>query len=173
VQQRNAGSGAPALIRPATATDAEALRRFLAGLSPRTAYSRFFTGLGHIPDRMLAWLLPRGSDQDVLVAVHRGEIVGHGMYTVARGPEAGAELAVVVADAWQRNGLGPRLIQGLLDRAAGRGIRQVRFTVLAGNLPANRIAMRSWPRARPVIDHGVYEYLVPLAERVAAGPAAA
>jgi RimJ/RimL family protein N-acetyltransferase len=88
------------------------------------------------------------------------------MYTVT--PDGVAELAVVVADAWQRNGIGPRLVRSLLDHAEARGLREARFTVLAGNLPANRLAARVWPHAAPVMDHGVYEYRVPLAERVAA-----
>ena len=153
-------------IRPATADDREALRRFLTGLSPRTAYSRFFTGLGTVPDRLLTWLLPRAPEQEVLVAEHGSDIVGHVMYTVDG--DGAAELAVVVTDAWQRRGLGPRLVRAVLDRAADRGVGETRFTVLASNLAANRIAGRVWPGARPVMDHGVYEYRVALAGRVAA-----
>jgi GNAT superfamily N-acetyltransferase len=154
--------GSTPTIRPAAPGDAERLRRFLTGLSAQTTQSRFFTGLGRIPDRLLAWLLPAGPDRDVLVAVHAGEIVGHGMATAGAGDGSVAEIAVVVADAWQRHGLGQRLIDALLDRAARRGVHEVRFTVLAANLPVNRFAARSWPQFRPVMDHGVYEYAVPL-----------
>jgi GNAT superfamily N-acetyltransferase len=163
--------GVPAMnvsIRPATTGDREALRRFLTGLSPRTAYNRFFTGLGTVPERLLGWLLPGDPAQEVRVAVHSGGcgLVGHAMYTVT--PDGVAELAVVVADAWQRRGIGPRLVRSLLDHAQARGLCEARFTVLAGNLPANRLAARIWPAAKPVMDHGVYEYHVPLAARVAA-----
>jgi RimJ/RimL family protein N-acetyltransferase len=85
------------------------------------------------------------------------------MYSTAPGNERSADLAVVVADAWQRCGIGPRLIQGLLDIGSRHGLREVRFTILAGNLPAARLAARLWPGARPTIDQGVYEYVLPLA----------
>ena len=155
-------------IRPAAGTDADGLRRFLTGLSARTAYSRFFTGLGPVPDRLLRWLLRNDPGQEVLLAVHGGEIVGHGMYTVAPGRTGLAELAVVVTDAWQRRGLGPRLVEALLAAARTHGIRQIGFTVLADNRPANRLALRTWPQARPVMDHGVYEYLIPVTGAIAA-----
>jgi GNAT superfamily N-acetyltransferase len=149
-------------IRRADAADADRLRRFLVGLSERTTYHRFFTGLGRVPNRLLAWLLPPGSSRVVLVAVHDGEIVGHGMYSAVAGEETTADLAVVVADAWQRRGIGPRLVEGLLDIGVDHGVRTVRFTILAGNLPANRLAARFWPGARPELDQGVYEYVLPV-----------
>jgi RimJ/RimL family protein N-acetyltransferase len=158
-------------IRRAVGSDADSLRRFLAGLSARTAYNRFFTGLGTMPDRLLRWLLGQAGDQEVVLAVHGGEIVGHCMYTALPHRKGVAELAIVVADAWQRHGLGPRLAQALLAAARRHGIREIGFTVLADNRPANRLALRSWPQARPEIDHGVYEYLVLLEDVLAASPA--
>jgi GNAT superfamily N-acetyltransferase len=159
-------------IRAAAGTDTDRLRRFLAGLSLETAYRRFFTGIGSVPDRLLRWLLaqepahPAGRRHGVaVVAVHDGEVVGHGMYVRLPGQAPVAELAIVVADAWQGHGIGPRLADAVLAEARADGVREIAFTVLADNRPANVLAARSWPRAAPVIDHGVYEYLVPLAER--------
>lgn len=149
-------------VRRAEAGDADGLRRFLAGLSERTTYLRFFTGLGRVPSRLLAWLLPHGSNRVVLLAVGAGEIVGHGMYATVAGDEGAVDLAVVVADAWQRCGIGPRLIQGLLDIGLAHGVREVRFTVLASNQTVNRLVARFWPGARPAIDQGVYEYVLPV-----------
>src|SRR5215813_7470304 len=102
-------------VRPASAADADGLRSFLAGLSERTTYRRFFTGLGRVPSRLLAWLLPQGPSRVVLLAIGSGEIVRHGMYATVPGDEHTAEVALVVADAWQRCGIGRRLIEGLLD----------------------------------------------------------
>ncbi len=150
-------------IRRADVTDADGLRRFLSGLSERTTYRRFFTGLGRVPNRLLAWLLPHGSSRVVLLAVHANEIVGHAMYGTAPGNEGAADLAVVVADAWQRCGIGRRLIAGLLDTAESHGVGEVRFTILAGNQPAARFAARLWPGVRPEINQGVYEYALPVA----------
>jgi RimJ/RimL family protein N-acetyltransferase len=155
-------------IRPAAEADAERLRRFLAGLSTRTAYQRFFSGLGPVSNAMLARLLPHGRQQDTVVAVHGDEIVAHAMCARMPGQDDIAELAVVVADAWQQRGLGPRLVGSVLAAAQGHGVRTVEFTVLADNRPANRLAKRSWPQARPVVGQGVYQYLVGLTEPDAA-----
>jgi GNAT superfamily N-acetyltransferase len=157
-----AGRCLEVIMRRADAADGDRLRRFLAGLSERTTYRRFFTGLGRVPNRLLVWLLPHGSSRVVLLAIHGDEIVGHGMYSAVPGDESTADLAVVVADAWQRCGIGLRLIEGLLNIGVDNGVREVRFTILAGNLPANRFAARLWPGARPKIDQGVYEYVLPI-----------
>ena len=149
-------------VRPAHAGDAEGLRRFLTGLSQRTVYLRFFTGLGRVPDRMLGWLLPDCPHRVVLLAVVAGEIVGHAMYSTVPGDEAVADVAVVVADGWQRRGLGVRLIRGLLDIVRAYGVRDVRFTVLVGNLAAHRLVASFWPGAQPVLEQGVYEYALPV-----------
>jgi GNAT superfamily N-acetyltransferase len=142
-------------LRCAMPTDADGLRRFLTGLTPRTAYLRFFTGLGHVPNRLLRWLLP-DAGRVVLLALVAGEVVGHAMYvTVA---DDAADLAVVVADAWQRQGLGPRLVRELLDVGRLHGLREIRFTILAGNLPAHRMLARFGTTPRGVLDDGVYSY---------------
>jgi acetyltransferase len=156
------------IVRHASAADTDGLRHFLGRLSERTVYLRFFTGLGQVPNRLLGWLLPHGTHRVVLLAEGGGEIVGHAMYTAEPGGEGAADLAVVVADAWQGCGLGPRMVQGLLDIGQLRGVREVRLTVLAGNMRANRLVTRVWPGARPVLDQGVYEYVLPVVVRAAA-----
>jgi len=148
-------------LRPAAADDAEELRRFLLGLSERSAYLRFFTGLGQVPARLLTWLLPAHPPRFVLLATGADGIVGHSMYTTVPGADA-VDVAVVVTDAWQRCGLGVQLVEGLLDVGLARGVREVRFTVLAGNLAAHRLIAHFWPGARPVLDQGVYEYALPV-----------
>jgi len=155
-------------IRPAAATDAERLRRFLSGLSTRTTHSRFFTGLGRVSDRVLAMLLHRGPGQEVLLALHRGEVVAHAMCSALPGRDGVGELALVVADAWQRRGLGQQLARDLVDSAAEHGFREIGFTVLAENRPAVRFVTGLWPHARPLIGDGMYEYLVPVPLPVAA-----
>jgi GNAT superfamily N-acetyltransferase len=155
-------------IRPASGSDAAELRRFLAGLSAHTVHSRFFTGLGMIGERLLNRLL-RPGDGETLLALHDGRIIAHGMYAAMPGCDGTADIGVVVADGWQRQGLGPRLVADLLARAEARGVRAIGFSVLMENRPANRLATRSWPQAPPVVAHGVYEYRIPLAGTGTAG----
>jgi GNAT superfamily N-acetyltransferase len=152
------------LVRPAVTADLDALRRFLIGLSPRSAYRRFFTSLGSVSDRTACRLLRRDHDQEALLAFHGPEVIGHGMYGRVPGQEGVVELGVVVADDWQRHGIGPLLARCLLDAARDHGFREIRLTVLAQNRPALQLVGRSWPQARPVADNGTYEYQVPLPE---------
>ncbi|QMU80444.1 GNAT family N-acetyltransferase [Streptacidiphilus sp. PB12-B1b] len=48
------------------------------------------------------------------------------------GQEGAAELAVLVADGWQRQGLGTALVEELLVRARRRGVERVSACVLPG-----------------------------------------
>jgi ribosomal protein S18 acetylase RimI-like enzyme len=155
-------------IRSAADEDINRLRRFLAGLSADTTHRRFFTGLGSVSDRSLLPLLRRDDRRDVLLALSGDEVVAHGMCTAVAGRPDVAELAVVVADAWQHRGLGPLLARQLLTAARRRGVRHVGMTVLADNYAALRLVKRAWPRVRPVREHGLCEYLVPLAHQAAA-----
>jgi GNAT superfamily N-acetyltransferase len=117
-------------------------------------------------ERLLSWLVRAGRNRHALVAARDGEIVAHGM--IASLPGGVPELAVVVADHWQQRGVGTRLVAGLLDEARRCGVTEVGFSILADNRPALRLAAQAWPGARPVVDHGVYEFRVPLAARDAA-----
>jgi GNAT superfamily N-acetyltransferase len=53
--------------------------------------------------------------------------------------KSSAEVALVLADAWQGPGLGRRLLETLLERAASAGIPEARGTVLATNVAMLRL----------------------------------
>ena len=106
-------------------------------LSLRTVYQRFFTPLHRLP---AAWYR-RFADVDyvtrlALVAEDAGEgdaalrAVGRYEPNPAGG---GAEVAIVVEDAWQGRGLGTRLLDALLRAAEARGIRRFSADLLAEN----------------------------------------
>ncbi len=96
--------------------DSAAISRFLGGLSDQTVYMRF---MRRTPDRasLVSEVLPteRGFG---LVAEREGEIVAQAGYEITGA--ATAELTVVVADAYQRRGLGAILL-GQLSRVAAEG----------------------------------------------------
>jgi GNAT superfamily N-acetyltransferase len=60
----------------------------------------------------------------------------------------GVDLGLVVADAWQGQGLGTVLLELLAQRAASRGARAVAVEVLAGNSRMLALFSRHWPNAR-------------------------
>src|SRR5262245_51411164 len=85
--------------------DGELLRRFFYRPSPETVYRRFMSPLARPeqarPERLLD---VDHRDREAILAVVDGEIVGVARYS-RRGRSDSADLAVVVADAWQRRGV--------------------------------------------------------------------
>ncbi|WP_162823638.1 GNAT family N-acetyltransferase [Lysobacter sp. TY2-98] len=122
------GNGHAATIRTLQATDAAAERRFIEGLSPQTRRERFLTTMNGVGEGLLQLLMAEDAEGPLAVVAtlpgERGlEIIG-----VARiAPSGGraAECAITVADAWQRRGLGHRLLEALRSLAAKRGIRRL------------------------------------------------
>ncbi|MBG0814435.1 GNAT family N-acetyltransferase [Planomonospora sp. ID82291] len=137
--------GADVEVRPARTDDEERIRRFLAGLSPRTQTLRFFTGLGRPAASLVRALLVVDERRDVLLAVCGDEVVGHAMSSGDGG--AAVEIAVVVADGWQGLGLGSRLVRRLLRRAEAKGARTVGMDVMAENRGVLAMIGRKWPDA--------------------------
>ncbi|MFI6297915.1 GNAT family N-acetyltransferase [Nonomuraea sp. NPDC050790] len=142
-------------IRPIRTGDEDALRRFLAGLSLHTQTLRFFTGFRRPSSGLVGALMRIDELRDALVAVHEGEIVAHAMSY--RGRCAEVEVAVVVTDQWQGVGLGPKLVDTLLVRAAIRGATTVAMDVLGENRRALRLIRRAWPDAKLTVSSGSVE----------------
>src|SRR5215472_6371506 len=120
---------ATAIIRPAGPADRAALGDFFAGLSAQTRYLRFFAPVTLTP-ALLRLLSGGGAHVDVVVAVRGGVIIGHAMAADQpategprrpgtacdpRGPTV-TDIGVVVADAWQGQGVGSALVRALVTR---------------------------------------------------------
>jgi len=118
-------------VRGARADDVPALRRFIDGLSRESRYYRFLSG-GQVADVVIQNVLGRHAGRDTaLVVTVDDEVVANAVYVVNDANEA--EFAVVVADAWQGQGLGRRLIEHLRQRACAEGLRGLRGDVLSEN----------------------------------------
>ena len=155
-------------IRVLRADDADRLCRMFYRLSPDTIYRRFFTLYTDPPPRAIEALASVDHDsRDAMVACVGDEIVGVGRYaTVAPGV---AEVAVVVEDAWQGRGLGPRLLDCAVALARVHGVHTLVATVLAENAPAIAMLRRAFPDAEWTACGTEYELRVPLvAERIPA-----
>jgi GNAT superfamily N-acetyltransferase len=161
--QQPAGWPAGLRIRPVEPGDAAALRAFLEGLSPDTVYRRFFTGFGKVAGRFVDGLVCLDHvRREALVAVAGGEVIGFADYAVLTEAADVVEFGVVVADRWQRHGIGPALTRDLLGLAAGRGARTVRAHTLAENARAAKMLRRRWPTGRPVRDGTLLIWDLPL-----------
>jgi GNAT superfamily N-acetyltransferase len=136
-------------IRQAGSTDRAALGDFLAGLSTRSRYYRFFASSVPASPAMLN-VMDGGGRADAIVAVRDGAIIGHAMAVDSPGPDGAlvSDLGVVVADAWQGQGVGSRLMRTLACRARARGATSVTMDVLAENRPMLSMITGYWPAAR-------------------------
>jgi GNAT superfamily N-acetyltransferase len=142
---------ATAAIRPVDPAELAALGDFFAGLSVESRHFRFFAPVR--PSHGLLDLLAGGpAHVDAIVAVVDGVIVGHAM--AADLPERAypcdgraTDIGVVVADAWQRKGLGATLMRALIARAQARGVTALAMDVLPGNRRALGMILGHWPDA--------------------------
>lgn len=119
--------------------DTEALRRMFFRLSPETVYKRFFRPLRAPSDKDLAYLANVDHDRrEALVAEVDGEIVAVARYDRIKDTDE-AEIAVVVEDAWQGQGIGARLVRKLAALAQSRGMTVFTSTILGENRAAARL----------------------------------
>lgn len=124
--------GSSVHIRPVQAGDAPAIRAFLDGLSAESIGFRFF-GSPNM-DWVCEWSVDVDyADRYALVAGSgaAGEIVAHGAYM--RLDERRAEVAFLVADAWQGRGIATIMLAHLAAAAEEHGIS----TFFAEVLPRN------------------------------------
>lgn len=119
---------------------APALDRFHEHLSPATIRNRFFSMHPHLSSAELdRFTSVDHDDREALVALDgEGEIVAVARFDRLAPGSTVAEVAFVVADAWQRRGVGGALFARLAARA-----REVGLTRLVADTQADNQAMRS------------------------------
>src|ERR1700730_17733696 len=140
---------ATAAIRPVDPAQQAALSDFFAALSVETRYRRFFAPVR--PTHGLLDLLS-GCPAHVDAIVADGVIVGHAMAAEVPEricPDASrvTDVGVVVADAWQRRGVGAALMRALIARAQARGVTALAMDVLPGNRRVLAMILGHWPDA--------------------------
>lgn len=142
--------------------DAGLVNGFFQKLSAESIYRRFFSPVPK-PERFTAWILRVDHhDREAVAAVEGGEVVGIAQYSRLPGARE-ADLAIVVADDHQRQGLGTRLVAALADRAVAHGIKAFAVDIQGDNYRAMRLLRRINPDVRLKFAAGVGEGVIPLA----------
>ena len=128
--------GAEAVLRPVRPDDGTRLVALVAGLSDDARHRRFFVPKRQLTEAELRYLTDVDHrDHEALLALdgEAGAAVGVARYIrVPAAPDL-AEAAIVIADDWQRRGLGTALLGRLADRARANGVGRFRALVLADN----------------------------------------
>ena len=151
--------------RPGLATleksDSALVGQMFERLSAQSIYWRFFSPISR-PDllqRSVQQLDHR--DREAVGAVVGGQLVGIAQY-VRRPGDTQAQLAIVIVDDWQRQGLGTRMVAALAHRALEAGIKSFTVDIQGDNYGALKLFRRVAPGVRLTYSGGVGEGLIPL-----------
>src|SRR5215203_1148022 len=133
----DARTGERLWVRQIRSTDAPELQRAFADLSHLSRYQRFLTGTPAMSDNAARFFSEIDQVNHVaLVALPSRDstnIVGVARFIRYTDTPTEADLAVTVAEAWQRRGLGTGLLRLLSERARAVGIRRFTLDMLADN----------------------------------------
>ena len=124
-------------IRPIRPDDEAGLRELFHRLSPATVFQRFFRAWPKLPDEWYPHFAQVDYAQRLALVAEVDGPGGPRLLGVARyepsETEGVSEVAMVVEDSWQHQGLGRRLLDALFDAAEARGIHRFTADVLSDN----------------------------------------
>jgi len=136
--------GTHILIRPLEPKDRDREFAFINNLSPESRHLRFLSTLKEPSESLLNQLMDLDYRQRmayVALTMQDGQLIEIGVARYAATRDEGqCEAAVVVADAWQRKGLGKRLMQHLIDAARCNGFHGMMSMDYATNSAMHRLA---------------------------------
>jgi len=136
--------------RPIQPSDKAALASGLDRLSERSVYRRFLSPKPSFSAAELRYLTEvDGHDHLALVIDdpdQPGEVIAVGRWVRLADEPTTAEIAITVADCWQRRGIGSLLARALGEEARSHGIRRFTATISAENAPALRLLEKAADR---------------------------
>lgn len=137
VRKVTLADGTALTIRPIRPEDARIEAEFVRNLSEESRYYRFMDTLRELSPQMLSHFTQVDYDRHMACIAVTGEGAQETEIAVARyivaDDGASCEFAIVVADAWQRKGVGALLMRTLMETAGARGLRTMFGEVMAGN----------------------------------------
>jgi acyl-CoA hydrolase/GNAT superfamily N-acetyltransferase len=163
-----ARSGEKLLVRPIRSSDEDYIKTMFYEFSEQTKYLRYHGTLKSLPHNKLQVFCNVDYDTEMALVVVRGqagheEIIGVGRYMTAPGQRS-AEMAFVVSDDWQRNGIGTHLFHRLIEIGKQAGIRQFNADVLPENSGMLKIFHRSGLNTETATEEGVVRVTMTVTE---------
>lgn len=140
-----ASASQPVRIRPVCAADRPALVEMLSRCTGSTRSLRFLAPLRSFPEPYLTEALSGHPEHFALVAASPAAVVALASCRAVAGGTA--DLAVLVEDARQRQGIGARLLKRLVEHADRSGLPTLKATLLAeqDRMRTRRSAIRNGP----------------------------
>ncbi len=151
--------GTKLLVRPIRPSDEDLIKDMFYSFSEQTKYLRYHGTLKAMPHNKVQVFCNVDYDTEMaLVAVNgtggHEEIVAVGRYLTNPAKRA-AEMAFVVADAFQRQGLGTYLFHRLIEIGKQEGIKEFHADVLPENAGMLKIFHRSGMNTETITEEGV------------------
>ncbi len=129
--------GQQIFVRPVRPSDADRMIGLFYDLSPETVYLRFFSPIKKISRSMLIKLTQIDYDREIALIAFAGPLKNRKIVGVARiifdSDGRKGEFAIVLADEWQKKGLGAKLLHHALVCAFRYGLDQVWGPVITTN----------------------------------------
>lgn len=150
-------------IRSLRAGEQDVLRAVFDGMSPRSRYRRYFTGIPVLTPTMTRRLAAVDDREHLAVVALAGpRPIGIARLVAVSGKRA--ELAVEVVDTWHGRGIGTRLVREVLDAGRLAGYTQIVGSVLVENVPMLALLASVFPDLhRHHEPGGVLEFTATLA----------
>ena len=157
----SSSSGSGYAVRPLHGDEEGAVARLWEQLSPESRYARFCAGYSTPPSSLLGLLADVGGDRRAWLAFDDGDVVGLA-HCVPIAGSVSRDVALVVADAHHRRGVGSRLVAAVLEHTKAAGVTELEADVLPGNRAARALLLQRWPSVVPVARGGLLHYLLPV-----------
>lgn len=178
VQNWTAKDGTPLVIRPIRPEDEPLIVKFHEKLSEQSVYRRYFAYL-HLSDRVKHERLTRicfnDYDREIALVAElqnrdtgKREIVGVARLSKSR-TENDAEFAVLVADEYQRRGIGAELLSRLVKIGRDEKLSRIRGEILRDNYAMINISRKLGFQLRSSGNGGVVDNASPLEASIVLG----
>ena len=147
VSEWTAPNGTQVTVRPIRPEDAQIEQEFVKMLSPEARYFRFMDTIRELTPQMLVRFTQIDYDREMAFVAITGaggrseKEVGVARY-VTNPDGTSCEFAIVVADEWQRVGLGRYMMAQLVEVARARGLASMTGEILASNQGMLKLASR-------------------------------
>jgi len=140
---RTIKTGLEVFLRPVRISDEPLLKDFFYSLSDKSLYRRFSSARTDMPhERLQEFVIIDYTKKMIILAVKeqegKEEILGLGQYEINEGTRT-AEVALVVKDDYQRQGMGTELLTYLTQLAKKQGLLGFTAEVLVENRPMFRL----------------------------------
>jgi acetyltransferase len=136
--------GSKLTLRHIAPADAAIEQAFVHGLSRQSSYLRFHGTIKDLSKKDLEkYTNPDSRNAVALIVLHSGETgeeeIGVARYAIDPDGVSG-EFAIVVADAWQKRGIGTRLMNALIRHLKASAVKRISGSVLKSNSAMRKFA---------------------------------